>query len=126
MFLGKAGTNNCSVSLQCFISLADSIGLPIKQSKTVLPTTSVVLHGILFDTEKMILLVPPDKVQKAQDLILQMLRRKKVTLLMIQSLAGLLSFCTKAIPAGRSFLWWLFDLTKGVSFAHQHVNMKLI
>ena len=31
--------------------LAESIGLPIKHSKTVLPSTKVELHGILVDTE---------------------------------------------------------------------------
>ncbi len=116
MFFGKVQTNDCKVSLQSFLYLAENIGLPIKESKTVHPTTCVELHGLHFDTDTMILSVPEDKVIKAKDLIVDMLGRTKVTLHMVQSLAGVLSFCTKAIPAGRSFLRRLFVLTKGLSF----------
>ena len=54
MFFGKAGTRDCEIGLQSFLHLSESLGLPIKHEKTVLPTTKAVLHGVLFDTEKMI------------------------------------------------------------------------
>ncbi len=103
MFFGAQATDDCKVSLQSFLHLADSIGLPIKESKMVHPMTKAELHALQFDTEKMQISVPADKVLKAENLIHEMLGMKRVMLFMVQSLAGLLSFFTKAIPAGRSF-----------------------
>ncbi len=64
--------------------------------------------------------VPEDKKIKAIQLIQDMFGL--VSLRMIQSLAGVLNFFTKAIPAGRSFLRRLYDLSIGLKFPSQHVD----
>ena len=40
----------CNLYLQQFFSLADSLSIPVKQSKTVMPSTCVIVHGIEVDT----------------------------------------------------------------------------
>ncbi len=124
MFFGSPDTNDCDVSLQTFFHLSKSIGLPIKHEKTVHPTTNIELHGLWFDSSSMTISVPPDKVSKAITLIQQMLGMTKVSLLMIQSITGLLNFCTKAIPAGRTFLRRLYDLSLGLQFPNHHVKLS--
>ena len=123
MFFGAPGSTQCAVSLQAFTSLADSIGLPIKHAKTVHPTTSAELHGILVDSTTMMVSIPPDKLLKATSLIGSMYRCKSVTLQRVQSLAGLLHFFLRAIPAGRPFLRRLYDLMSGKRGAHRHINL---
>ncbi|MCP3933051.1 MAG: hypothetical protein GY705_28605, partial [Bacteroidetes bacterium] len=97
--------------------------MPIKEEKTVQPCTRVELHGLLVDTELMIVQVPADKLQNALSLIQVMLQSDKVTLLQIQSICGTLNFFTKAIPGGRTFLRRLYDLTVGLSRPSHHVRL---
>ena len=68
--------------------------------------------------------VPQDKVDKALNLIDNMLKAKKVTLRTIQCLAGLLNFLTKVIKCGRVFLRRIYNLSKGLRFATQHVKVS--
>ncbi|MCP3931016.1 MAG: hypothetical protein GY705_18180, partial [Bacteroidetes bacterium] len=65
MFFGPANSSQCSRHLNTFLSLSQSLGLPIKESKTIFPTTRIELHGLTVNTVDMKLHVPPDKVEKA-------------------------------------------------------------
>ena len=124
MFFGPYGSKDCPMALKSFLHFADSVGLPIKQEKTVQPSTRVELHGILVDSVAMTLSVPPDKLQKALGLIDNMYHRKSVTLVKLQSLIGLLNFFVCAIPSGRPFLRRLYDLTMGHTFPKRHIQIK--
>ncbi|MCP3889262.1 MAG: hypothetical protein GY702_10365 [Desulfobulbaceae bacterium] len=124
MFFGPKDSPQCSLSLKKFFTLADSLGLPIKKEKTIFPSTSVELHGLLVDTHTMTLSVPPDKVKKALDLIAEIMPCKRVTLRRLQSLAGLLSFFTRALPSARCFIRRIFDLFKGVSIPSHHIRLN--
>ena len=59
MFLGEKGTNDCQYGLNCFLQFAKSVGLAVKLEKTFKPTTSLELHGILFDSMSMAMSLPP-------------------------------------------------------------------
>ncbi len=123
MFFGPAKSNQCSHYLNTFLILSKSLGLPIKEAKTIKPTTVIELHGLTVDTDLMQLRIPADKVTKAIDMINALLPLKKVTLRQIQSIAGLLSFFTRALPGARCFIRRLFDLTKGLSKPFHHVRL---
>ncbi|MCP3928348.1 MAG: hypothetical protein GY705_04535, partial [Bacteroidetes bacterium] len=99
------------------------LGLPIKHEKTVLPTTIAELQGIQFDTAKMIMSIPEDKLARAKKLIDQILGAKKVTLRTIQSIAGLLNFFTKVIKCGRVFIRRLYDLTRGPAIPTRQIRV---
>ncbi len=115
MFFGPPNSPQCKRNLNTFMILADSLGLPIKKAKTIWPTTNLELHGLTVDTETMQLRIPADKVAKAVEMIDALLPLSKVTLRQIQSIAGLLSFFTRALPGARCFIRRLFDLTRGLS-----------
>ena len=123
MFFSKKGSPHCYNSLQAFLLLSKSLGLPIKESKTFLPCTKLELHGILVCTETMQLSLPIEKVHKAVTLIQTMLSRQKTTVGDIQVVTGLLNYCTKIVPAGRAFLRRLYDLTKGTKCQSHHVRV---
>ena len=110
MFFGPPNSHKCYQSLQAFLTLADTLNIPIKHSKTVNPTTVIELHGIQVSTDDMELSLPLDKIHKALNLIDQMSSCQKATIGQVQSLVGFLSFCTKIIPAGRAFLRRLIEL----------------
>ena len=123
MFFGVPHTNQCSNSLKAFLMLADSLGLPIKESKTFYPCTKLELHGITVCTETMTMSLPKEKVDKAIGLIKSMLSCSKTTVKQIQVITGLLNYCTKIVPSGRAFLRRLYDLTSGAKHQSHHVRV---
>ena len=124
MFFGSPDTNQCNNSLQSFLVLANSLGIPIKSSKTVLPSTLVQLHGLEVCTTSMEVRLPADKKAKAISLIKKFRKHKRITLVDLQSIIGTLQFATKAIVAGRCFLRRLIDLTQGVTAKHHHIRLN--
>ena len=116
--------NQTRNSVNAFLLLAKRICLPIKQEKTVLPSTCVQLHCLELCTEKMEVRLPHDKTQKALMLIDKYCKHRTITLKELQSVMGTLSFATKAVVAGRTFLRCLIDLTKGVTKKSHHINLN--
>ena len=113
VFMGPSDSSTCNRSLECFLALAKSIGLPLNEEKTVKPTTLVELHGIQVDTITMTLSLPPDKVDKGLDIVNTLISSNKAKIEQLQSAIGFLNFCCKIIPIGRPFLRRLIDLTMG-------------
>ena len=114
IFFGPSASNQCLVGLQSFMALATSLHIPVNSNKTVLPTSLATIHGIEVDTTAMQLRLPQDKLVDAQLKINALFRRKKATLLALQSLIGTLNFACRVVVPGRAFLRRLIDLTRGV------------
>ena len=113
----------CYLYLQQFFSLAESLSIPVKQSKTVMPSTCVIVHGIEVDTLQMQARLPQDKLEAAITLVRAFSRRRKVTLRELQSLIGTMNFACKVVVPGRPFLRRLSDLTMGIAKPHFHIRL---
>ncbi|KAK6175768.1 hypothetical protein SNE40_014161 [Patella caerulea] len=113
-FIGPKNTNKCSESLQTFLDIASHLAVPIKSSKTVLPTNKITIYGIEVDSQDMIFRLPEDKVVKIRQALQDSLTRNKISFKQLQSLLGLLNFATLVVVPGRVFLRRLYDLTIGV------------
>lgn len=124
IFVGTAGTGECLTALNKFMFLAKNLNLPIKHTKTILPSTCVEVHGILIDTKSMIAKLPLYKVQALKSLLNTYRRRKKVTLRELQSLLGHLNFACRVIKPGRCFLRRLYDKTSGISGKHHYIKLS--
>lgn len=77
--------------------------MPISHEKTHEPTTVLTFLGIELDTKKRILRIPQEKRFKALTQLDHIISSKKVTVLEIQQLTGLLNFLGRAIFPGRAF-----------------------
>ena len=104
LFVGQSNSPLCGQTLSNFLDLSTDIGLPIKQEKTVLPTTSITFLGLELDSEKMVIRLPEDKLVKLKDKLACIANRKKVTLEELQSLIGFLNFASAVVTPGRAFL----------------------
>jgi hypothetical protein len=85
--------------------------VPIANEKTEGPTTILEYLGLTIDTQNMVVKIPTDKVKELLDQIKTVASAKKVALKQLQSLCGLLAFCTKALLAGRAFSRQLYMAT---------------
>lgn len=91
--MAPPNTYECQYHLNKFLSIASYIGFPIKEAKTVLPTTCLEFMGIVIENEGQVAL------EKCQRLLLSFLSKEKATLKELQSLIGLLSFTCKVLKA---------------------------
>jgi hypothetical protein len=118
LFISPPDYKQASENLYKFLKFADKLGLPIKDEKTVVPTTQLTFLGLELDTDKMEIRLPVDKLQKLQTLLKSFLKLKKVTLQELQSLIGLLNFTCMVVVPARAFLRRIIDLTKGIQKPH--------
>jgi hypothetical protein len=127
IFVGCAGSSKCWDQLHSFLGICAQIGLPIKDSKTVYPCTDIAVHGLQLNSATMIASLPADKINKAITQLLNLSHKKKISLLALQSICGLLNFACKAVVPGRPFLRRMINLTIGLSkpFHHARVNREV-
>ena len=109
IFFGPFGSSKCATVLESSATLADSLNIPLRTDKTVLPSRVVFLHGIEIDTNHMQMRLPHDKPLDARSKIDGAYKCKKVALRQMQCLIGTLNFACKVITAGRTFLRRLID-----------------
>ena len=124
MFFGPANSAQCSKDLSHFLQLSKVLGVPINESKTVFPTTKVILHGIEVNTVQLTASLPADKVKSLEGAIQNISKCKSITLQQVQSVIGYMNFACKVIIPGRAFSRRLIDLTKGVTKPHHHVRLN--
>jgi hypothetical protein len=107
---GPASTAAAAEFSHQFERICDRLGLRIKESKSITGTTAK-FGGIELDTLTMEAGLPPAKLHKATQFVEHALKKGKLSLQELQSLIGFLSFCSKVVPLGRSFLRKLYDAT---------------
>ena len=123
-FVGKTGTAECLTALNTFLALADNLGIPIKSEKTVYPTTSLNIYGIEIDSKAMVARLPRDRMDKIASFLQEFKVKRKVSLMELHSLLGLLNFACSVIIPGRAFLRRLFDLTIGHTCPHYRITLN--
>ena len=124
IFFGPKDSDSCLNDLQSFMQIASLINLPIKHSKTHLPSPIAVLHGIEIDTNSMQARLPRDKILKASNMLHLLSKKRRVTLAEQQSIIGFLNFACRVIVPGRAFLRRLINLTHGLTKPNHHVRLN--
>ncbi|KAK3084124.1 hypothetical protein FSP39_008557 [Pinctada imbricata] len=124
LLAGESNTLNCQLSMKQFSSLCEELGIPLAVEKTLGPSTVLAFLGLEIDTNLMCVRIPDDKLNKLKEELSRMLNKKKTTLKELQSLTGLLNFCTRAIPAGRAFNRRFYDSMIGLSKFYHHVRIN--
>ena len=103
--------------------LFKQLGIPLSQSKTIGPLTSLVYLGIILDTSFFSTRIPVEKVQRMSCLIHEFSSKKRCTKRELLQLIGHFNFATRVIVPGRSFMSYLFQLSCTVNELHFHVRI---
>ena len=124
LLVGPPSFPFCSKQLQLFLNFCKEVGIPLKQEKTVHPTTVLTFLGLELDTKAMEIRLPSDKLLKIRNRLVEVQHKKKLTLQELQSLIGLLNFACAVVVPGRPFLRRIIDLTKGLSKPHHRRRLN--
>ena len=95
----------CDLQIRQFLDICEYICFPVSMEKTYWGTTRLVFLGILMDSQLKMVFIPIEKIETAQNIITDMLKRnnKKTTLKELQRICGILNFFSKCIIPARSF-----------------------
>ena len=117
----------CDQQLRTFLEVCREINFPVALEKTCWGSTLMTFLGLLLDSERQMICIPIEKVQKAVGLIDDFLGRNKVKLVELQKLCGFLNFLCKCVVLGRVFLRRLYAATEtkgGKIKPHHHIKIK--
>lgn len=123
-YFAAINENSCKYLMSTFRNVCGRLNVPIAEEKTEGPTFVLEYLGITIDTQKMMIMIPKDKLNDLRQQISYVLGRKKVTLKYLQSLCGLLAFCTKALPAGRAFCRRIYAAMSGVKKRYHKIRVS--
>ena len=117
----------CNFQVNSFIDLCKEINFPVAMEKTVWADQIIVFLGLLIDNVNQVVCIPFDKIQRAKEMILAILKNKKrkTTVLQIQRLTGFLNFLCKCVIPGRVFTIRLYSLVSSKLQPHHHVKIPL-
>lgn len=118
------GQLNCNNNLQIYLDICRQINLPTSKEKTEQATQVIKFLGLLLNAIRQTIGIPIEKVHKALNLIEFALQAKKVTVLDMQRITGLLNFFTKAIVPGRAFTRRMYASYSGNNMM-QHHHLRL-
>ena len=111
LVLGPPKSANCGHALQASLGLCKVLGFPIAEHKVEGPSSRLSFLGILLDTERGTLLLPPEKLDRLKLLIASWRCRKGCRKRELLSLIGQLQHACRVVRAGRTFLLRMIDLS---------------
>jgi hypothetical protein len=103
--------------------LFNYLNVPLATDKTVGPTTQLTYLGIEIDSSKMEIRLPAEKLAAILQALPFWQNRRKATKREVLSLIGTLSFATKVVRPGRTFLRRLIDLSTKATKLHHHLDI---
>lgn len=110
--------------LQEFLGICEKIGMPVAPEKTCEPAQRILFLGMELDSVNQIIRIPEDKRFKAMNALDNVISSRKVTVLELQQLAGLLNFLGRAIVPGRAFTRRIYSKYADPQLKqHYHVNV---
>lgn len=111
-------------NVQLMQRVCDDAGVPVEESKSEGPASSLTFLGIEIDSVAMVLRLPADKLTQLQTLLKQCRGKKACTKRDLLSIIGSLSHVCKEVHPGRTFVRHLIDLAKLVKHPHHHLHLS--
>ena len=121
---GTPDSDQCAHHLQTLTSLCSALGVPLAEDKREGPTTCLEYLGILLDSSSLEARLPPDKLQNLHNSLQTWSTRSSCPKRELLSLIGTLSFAAKVVPAGRTFLRRMIDLSTSAAGLDQVIPLS--
>ena len=103
-YIGFGVPSVMRVSFASLFDLMKDLGLMSSDKKLIPQSTQVVCLGVLIDTEKGTVFIPPEKLHQISDMVKEWLTKKACTKRQLQSLLDLLLYIHKCVKPARAFL----------------------
>ena len=110
----------CEQVLRTFTALANALGIPLAEDKTVPPCQVLTYLGVELDAKNQFARLPADKLSAYVEQVDMFLAQDYISLHDLRIVIGRLNWATSLIQAGKAYLRGLINLTIGIhNPAHQ-------
>ena len=121
---GSANSDQCNTNLSIMIEACNETGFNINFNKLVKPTTQLEFLGILIDSERMQLRITDARLYDIYSELLNWHQKTKCTKRQLVSIIGKLTFISRVVVAGRTFVRRMINLSKSVKYLHYTINLN--
>ena len=104
----------CADSQRILIALIRKMGFTVNYNKITSPSQEARFLGIIIDTIKLQLQLPPDKIIKLKVQLDPFLTMHKASRKQLEQLAGRLAHCSTVVRGGRSFTSRIYDAIRSL------------
>ena len=122
---GPPDTNTCAQHLDTFTALCNTLNIPLAEDKLEGPATQLEYLGILLDSTLLEARLPPSKLQDIKSSLEAWSARQRCSKRELLSLIGTVSFAAKVVPAGRTFLRRMIDLSTSAAHLHDTITLDM-
>ena len=109
-YIGVGVPRVAHASYIALLDLMAQLGLTVSQKKVVVPAMQVTCLGVLIDTVKGTVSIPPEKLEQINVTVRQWLSKSVVSRSQLQSILGLLLYVHKCVKPARIFINRMLDL----------------
>lgn len=113
----------CLQTINILVQLVRKLGFQINYNKVEGPCQQLVFLGILLDSVKMTLFLPPGKITDILCTLKQTDSRQKITKRKLQSLAGKLNWASQCVYGGRMFMRNIINKIRALRCPWHHVRI---
>ncbi len=125
-FFGVSSSSQLSASqLQSVRAAFRLLGIPISEEKTVGPIETITFLGIEIDTVTRTVRLDQERLSRVQAELAQWIGRSTASINDLQSIAGVLCFCSRAIRPGRTFCRRIFNYIAFLSKRESNIKKPL-
>ena len=114
---------SCNQQINKFLEICEKIKFPVALDKTFWATTLLVFLGLLINTKTQTVSIPVDKIERAKDLVLAVIKKKKTTVLTLQQLTGFLNFLCRVVVPGCTFMRRIYSQFNSELKLHYHMRV---
>ena len=102
----------CFECQSIILNLLRFLGFHVSYEKVTPPSTCTTYLGIEVDSMEMVLRLPENKLVKLNELLVNHLKREKISKFDLESLGGLLAHCSHVVRGGKIFCKRIYSLYK--------------
>ena len=121
-YIGVGVLSVAHASYAALLDLMSQLGLTVSQKKLVAPAIQVTCLGVLIDTIKGTVSIPPEKLDQINITVHQWLSKSIISKRQLQSILGLLIYVHKCVKPARIFINRMLDLLRS-AHATQHITL---
>ena len=126
LLFGSPLSDEGSRALTTALRTLAELRIPVSLPKLEGPSTTVTFLGIILDSARLELRLPPDKVERIRGLVRSWLGRRSGRRSDLESLLGHLSHAAVVVKPGHIFLRQLFSLLAKVEGRHHFVHLNAV
>ena len=122
--IGPPHTDVCANNLQVMLSVFNDLNFSVNPQKVAEPNTVMEFLGIVIDSDKLELRISAERLHSVLEELEQWRARKSATKRDILSLIGKLTFVSRVVRSGRTFVRRMIDTAKKVKCLHHRVHLN--